>query len=108
MKPVTQKTTPIRNILLVTAMGLIAYAIPHATGAKPSLDSAKRAASKAALVKESARADAPISKSRIQTPAAPLVCTINGVLGIAPAGGATGTLTSRLSRPGTAGATCAV
>jgi hypothetical protein len=68
----------------------------------------KAEVTRANIMKESARADVPITQQRTTTVHTPQVCTIDAVLGTAPPGGATGSLANRLSRPGTAAATCAV
>ena len=61
---------------------------------------------RAALAKESAKADVILKTQRTPVLAAPLVCNLDGVLGTAPVGGSTGTLTTRLFRGGVA-TTCA-
>jgi hypothetical protein len=64
----------------------------------------------AGISKRSSDVEAPLLNQQAAplTPAEPGVgCTLNGTLGTAPPGGGTGTLTTRINRPGTPTATCA-
>ena len=55
------------------------------------------------------RSDVPFLKPQAAlVPERPAVCTLNGTLGTAPPGGATGTIATRLSRPGSPTVICGV
>src|SRR5437870_10738327 len=96
----------LRGAFLITLLLLVAY-VPRAIGERISKEALKSQITKAAIAKESAKADVPLSKQPTAVPSVPTVCTLNGVLGTAPVGGETGTATARLFRPATAPSTCA-
>src|ERR1043166_4279705 len=95
---------PVLVTLSIVMLFVAGYLVPRAIGVTDSGSKAENL--RAAVAQASARADVAV-KSPLRSPETPTVCTINGVLGTAPVGGATGTLAARLFRPGGAGGTCA-
>ena len=95
----------VRGALLLALLFLVIHVMPGAFGQRDSQIS-KTEATRAAIIRESATADVPLTKRRAFVPAAPVACNLNGTLGTAPAGGSTGILATRLLRGGVA-TTCA-
>ena len=88
-----------RGALLLALVFLVIRVMPGAFAQRNNQIS-KAEVTRAAIIKESANADVPLTKKRTFVPAEPAACNLDGTLGAAPAGGSTGTLTTRLLRAG--------
>ena len=80
-----------RGALLLALVFLVIRVMPGAFAQRNNQIS-KEEVTRAAIIRESAKTDVPLTKQRTSVPAAPVACTLNGTLGTAPAGGSTGTL----------------
>ena len=98
-QPTTVSMHVLRVAFVLVLVALMAY-VPRAIGGRISNESLKVERARATPLKESARADVELPRAQTSHPATPQVCTFDGVLGTAPAGGSTGTLGIRLFRGG--------
>lgn len=91
----------LRAGFLLALLFLATFVIPGSFGQRMSKEALKAEARMA-----SAKTDVQLLKERAPQPSVPTLCTLDGTLGTAPGGGATGTISPRLLRGGVA-TTCA-
>jgi len=89
----------LRGAFLLVLLVFIVRLMPGAFGQRAG-ELTKAEANRAALAKESSRADVVLKQQRAPITAQPQLCNIAGLLGTATAGGSTGSLSLRLIRGG--------